>query len=717
MEGKTLHTCMELKKIAELYLSELLDRGIRLHQHIITVEQEFYNSTSSGHSDPFHQKPDFLTGFEKCVEKVIEGAVTLLKSLQQDLDEDQIAMLISIASHGFTNLKELHEKGLESVPRPAVPIELRRFTRIIAEHVFKEPDLRIALYVKESVSESAYASDPLGEFREKSLKSFVEYFDSIPYLESIEHLTNNADSTIDITIPRIDSRNPATWPTLFHEAAHSLLTNEILNNQTFSHQFAADLNANLIKEIERLNINLESWTTEVWCDYFAAYVIGPSFFFSQYYAFLAIPNRDPELNKSHPPSFLRLKLISSFLEHRYPLVKEAKIANLIQKRIRVLEIVEKRNSGSVEIDRALRIFSGEMRMISREMFFSGSDPKAKQFRERFKEMTDYTGQIEMQSLDLIFNELKLGLPTPSIRIDDDYTHERPTSVQEVLLAACLVRDQSLIHDTIETVVSNNDPTSIFLSKSLARYERLDAAILRSLQLSEWLFMFKQKPSEDFLSGLPTPETVRTVCSSALTDREIYTLLKSGEIRITPLIDVKEQLGSCSLDIRLGTSFEVFIPATRRPSGFHCIYGDSYESKRIDLDFLENISLLPGEFMLAHSFEYLKLPDWIAGDLDGRSTYARLGLEIHMTAGMIDPGFEGTTTLELFNAGPNAIRLFPGVRIGQMRFRTVTPPQFPYSKKRNAKYGDQLQHHQSMYQSDREYEVIYKEMRKRETKGG
>lgn len=53
--------------------------------------------------------------------------------------------------------------------------------------------------------------------------------------------------------------------------------------------------------------------------------------------------------------------------------------------------------------------------------------------------------------------------------------------------------------------------------------------------------------------------------------------------------------------------------------------------------------MPGQFLLGHSMEYVKLPDYICGNLDGRSSFARLGIEIHMTAGFIDPGFERVIT--------------------------------------------------------------------------
>jgi deoxycytidine triphosphate deaminase len=110
-------------------------------------------------------------------------------------------------------------------------------------------------------------------------------------------------------------------------------------------------------------------------------------------------------------------------------------------------------------------------------------------------------------------------------------------------------------------------------------------------------------------------------------------------------------------------------------------------------------------VLAHSFEYLRLPSGIAAELEGRSSYARLGLEIHLTAGMIDPGFEGTITFEMVNNGPNPIPLFPGVRIGQLRLMRVSQPMRPYSSRRGAKYGGLLHQSRSLYAADSDYKKL------------
>ena len=92
-------------------------------------------------------------------------------------------------------------------------------------------------------------------------------------------------------------------------------------------------------------------------------------------------------------------------------------------------------------------------------------------------------------------------------------------------------------------------------------------------------------------------------------------------------------------------------------------------------------LHPGAFLLASTLEFIRLPRDIAGRLEGRSSLGRLGLQVHATAGFVDPGFEGTLTFELINSGKLPIRVFPGMRLGQICFFHVPEVQVPYGKQR------------------------------------
>ena len=96
-------------------------------------------------------------------------------------------------------------------------------------------------------------------------------------------------------------------------------------------------------------------------------------------------------------------------------------------------------------------------------------------------------------------------------------------------------------------------------------------------------------------------------------------------------------------------------------------------------------LHPGEFTLASTLEFIKLPLDIAGRLEGRSSVGRLGLQVHATAGFVDPGFEGSLTFELINSGKLPLKIRPGVRLGQMCFFKTKEVQVGYMDKNGSKF--------------------------------
>jgi len=164
----------------------------------------------------------------------------------------------------------------------------------------------------------------------------------------------------------------------------------------------------------------------------------------------------------------------------------------------------------------------------------------------------------------------------------------------------------------------------------------------------------------------------------LSDKTIRSLLSNGELGINPLDDV--QIQPASVDVRLGNSFSVL------ESGSNAILkmDSSIQYRSI---VAETFLLLPGQFVLASTMEYFRLPGNIIAFVEGRSSIGRLGLFIE-NAGWVDPGFEGEITLELFNASSNAIELKAGRRIGQLVFARLDcdaekPYRGKYQGQRNA----------------------------------
>lgn len=164
------------------------------------------------------------------------------------------------------------------------------------------------------------------------------------------------------------------------------------------------------------------------------------------------------------------------------------------------------------------------------------------------------------------------------------------------------------------------------------------------------------------------------------------------IILTPIIDAQQQFGPSSIDLRLGTRFKVVMntrythidPLSDEENIRRATYtGDVY------IGPLKSFVLHPGEFALGSTLEFIKLPHDIAARLEGRSTWGRLGLQIHSTAGFVDPGFRGALTFELQNAGKVPISLYAGMRVAQISFYQSEESQLPYWRKQYAKYGDKM----------------------------
>ena len=160
----------------------------------------------------------------------------------------------------------------------------------------------------------------------------------------------------------------------------------------------------------------------------------------------------------------------------------------------------------------------------------------------------------------------------------------------------------------------------------------------------------------------------------LSDRDIRAELDQQRIRLEP--DDRAMIQPSSVDVRLDRAFRLFDnhkypfidPAEEQPD----------LTRLIEVGTDEPFVLHPGEFVLGATFELVTLPTDIAARLEGKSSLGRLGLLTHSTAGFIDPGFSGHVTLELSNAATLPIKLWPGMKIGQLCFfRLSSAAENPY----------------------------------------
>lgn len=174
----------------------------------------------------------------------------------------------------------------------------------------------------------------------------------------------------------------------------------------------------------------------------------------------------------------------------------------------------------------------------------------------------------------------------------------------------------------------------------------------------------------------------------LSDVDIRRYLESGKIKITPPLP-PEQFGSCSVDFRLGTEFSVFEHSRHAFIDVRDRGAIQDIMRPIRVKEGEPFILQPREFALAITEEMLELDDDVLGRLEGRSSLGRIGIIVHGTAGLFDPGWRGKATLELSNLGIMPVALYPGMRICSFTFEQLTTPvAVPYYKKAGNKYAGQ-----------------------------
>lgn len=168
----------------------------------------------------------------------------------------------------------------------------------------------------------------------------------------------------------------------------------------------------------------------------------------------------------------------------------------------------------------------------------------------------------------------------------------------------------------------------------------------------------------------------------LSDRDIRAQVDAGRVVLDPYDDTMVQ--PSSIDVRLDRFFRLFDnhkypfidPAEEQPE----------LTRLVEVAPDEAFVLHPGEFVLGSTYEQVTLPDDIAARVEGKSSLGRLGLLTHATAGFVDPGFTGHVTFELSNVATLPIKLWPGMKIGQLCFfRLSSPAEHPYGSARSANH--------------------------------
>jgi dCTP deaminase len=693
--------------LIDLFLYELIDRISRLLTYIDEVELEYFSKI-----DNDSQKA-IINSYKESLYQLLKLVISIYKDKEIISENDIIKQ--------FTDclfcINELHEKYLRHLPRPKEPVELTRFRRVIDKQIIildKRKDVQ--LLTTDELGESVFDKDPLNKFITERLIPLIKGYNvsSSKTFSFKEYESQERNS--HIFIPRVDAAtNPTRWPTLLHEMSHLLMDNQIFIQNDIFIDFSSGLSPSALDRVRNIQseqkINIKSWLSECWCDLMACILIGPSFYFSQYLAFVV--GFDKNNHQSHPCSVFRLQLIENIIKHRFRNTHEQLVdfMDLCEKLI--IEINQDYCSSQIETSSYLyQLFQN---YFINHFFKSENNQialKNEVLNEKLKKISKKYTIVQEDILTSMVKELEEGLPIPSIAIEDNsFYRELPATVQEIFLAGWVNRLKKLKIDIIGVIDNYNkktDITSFYSEEIKKRINRADQALLRSIQVSEWFDFYNDELRPNKISIFNKRKNKEIESTGILVDKEIKSLIFNKELKIIPIMNLDKQLGTTSFDVRLGTSFELFysnqsgiVDFTRKNT-----VGQIQDySQKVNLDFKDSITINPNQFVLGHSMEYVKLPDYICADLEGRSSFARLGIEIHMTAGFIDPGFEGVITFEIHNNGPLPVKLYPGLRIGQLRFSSNSLPENPYAKRHSVKYRGLLEHHNSMQFKDYEIDIL------------
>jgi len=171
----------------------------------------------------------------------------------------------------------------------------------------------------------------------------------------------------------------------------------------------------------------------------------------------------------------------------------------------------------------------------------------------------------------------------------------------------------------------------------------------------------------------------------LSDRDIKKVINEGKLNFKPRLD-KNQIGPASIDLKLGNDFKRFNVSKKYLLDTKKGIGDKDFIISEKLKNGEPYILHPTDFILASTKEYLEVSDDMILRVEGKSTLARMGILVH-TAGFVDPGFEGTLTLEISNQSNLPVALYPGMYICQLVVERLSSPSLiSYKKRKKSLYS-------------------------------
>lgn len=731
------------EKDCERIFFEVLERTIRLWSHV--------DDSCSQATRPNRRK----TAQEAIARTLTRGLAQNLRYIIEMYNNKAVSVTerINQLHVSLQSLAEIHTGPLSAVPRPHEPIELVSYIRqalgSYPDHLSR-PFSPPHVYATENLDDQAHARFDHVEdnnFKVTSELTMVAH-EPVAFAKLIiEELSppkiisansansaneesaqrDNRDKAIGfVSLPRIDLGNPLRWPSLMHETGHFEQDTMPDIGAAFSEFLGVEVRSKAAECMARYLTNIgrdpsegegegegeiRKWLVECWCDAHATRVAGPPAILSQMHAFLfSTPCylTEPALGDGYPPAWFRLRLMRAMISTRHK--GESPSNQLINKIIsdewNALESLFPPESGAnILKNAALRDIFNYF-----HIFFVSLFPQ-----------NLWLSQSEINPNDLteLIEDLSDGLPIPTHR---NFVGNNQTlaSHAEILLAGWAYRNGGLKNLLLEIVGAENFQLDSALPQMMAVIDRADAALQMSIQVTEWFRILAQPAGRDIAESIANTLPANAASENTaglLTDREIVALLKDRKMRIIPLIGGISAIEGTTVDVRLGHNFEIFF--TNISGSMDALNRNKpnvVDSMEVDYDSLEGLEIAPGQFVLGHTLEYLKLPRNVAAEVNGRSSFARLGIEVHMTAPNVEAGFDGCLTFEISNSGHSSVKLYPGMRIAQLRFyRCVSEPKTSYGDRSGVKYRGRLRHNKTAQFNDWEIDAFFAEMDRRTVK--
>ena len=166
----------------------------------------------------------------------------------------------------------------------------------------------------------------------------------------------------------------------------------------------------------------------------------------------------------------------------------------------------------------------------------------------------------------------------------------------------------------------------------------------------------------------------------LSDTDIRIEIAKGKLGFSPVLE-QGQIGPASVDLTLGSHFWLFKKKYVQGKGAVDLskigFQEATEEKKAN-----SLTLPSGGMALGITREKIYMPNDLIGTLEGRSRYARMGLAVHVTSALVQPGSQNHQVLEIVNFAPFPVTIRAGMRISQIVFERLTSP----TKKPYAKFG-------------------------------